>query len=145
MNKAFLVIFTLCLILFLSGCVNQQDNNTSTEIKNTYTNLTINSPHQGEIVKGKISVNGTTRPLQSNEKLYVIVKPAGYGWWIQNAPIIETNGKWSCITQIGENRDSGREFTICAVISRENLTYASQINNKFPEYKMKDELSVYRV
>ncbi|WP_321421371.1 hypothetical protein [uncultured Methanobacterium sp.] len=86
MNKTFLVIFTVCLVLFLFGCTNQQDNNTSTEIKNTYTNLTISNPHQGEIVNGKISVNGTIQPLQDKEKLYVIVKPAGYGWWIQNAP-----------------------------------------------------------
>lgn len=145
MKKALLIIFILSIVLFLSGCTNQKDKNTSTEIKNNYTNLTITSPHQGEIVNGKISVNGTTRHLQGKEKLYVLIKPAGYNWWIQNAPVIEKDRQWSCTSQIGETRDSGREFTICAIISQENLTYARQINNKLPSYEMKDELSVYRV
>lgn len=148
MNKtAVSFIAIICLIIFVSGCTSDQTNTTNNSATSNVTSsngtIKITSPASGETVPQMYTVKGTVSTLKSGENLYVLIKSGNFTWWVQKSPTV-SNGDWECSVQFGEDADSGKEFTVCALVTNETLTASKEYGGSLPTLKYKDEVTVKR-
>lgn len=148
LNKTtFSLIALICLIVFVSGCTSDQtnttNNTTSSNVTSSSGTIKITSPTNGETVPQMYTVKGTVSTLKSGENLYVLIKSGNFTWWVQKSPTV-SNGDWECNAQFGEDADSGKEFTVCALVTTETLTTNDEYGASLPNFIYKDEVTVER-
>lgn len=74
-------------------------------------------PKREDLVCSPLDIQGKVRRLQPGEELWVLIRDPLGQWWVQRPPVI-TGRRWlvedACV---GEARDVGLDFIICAVIT----------------------------
>ncbi len=148
MNKtAVSFVAIICLIVFVSGCASDQtdktNNTTTSNVNSSNGTIEITTPISGETVPQMYTVKGTVSTLKSGENIYVLIKSGNFTWWVQKSPTV-SNGNWECSVQFGEDADSGKEFTVCALVTTETLTINEEYGGSLPTLLYKDEVTVER-
>lgn len=111
--------------------------------------IKISSPSDGNIVSVTTTVTGYAKNLDADDKVYVLIQPqpsgneSSYSWWVLE-PNVNSDGSWEANVQFGlPNKDSGREFKVCAIITKENLQIG-EIGINLPKYDNKYNITVTR-
>ena len=160
MKKRFLTILIILLfvgIILTAGCVvpplNPQPTlptslptslpTTSGTVINPQ--LSITKPLDKSTVEHRTTVSGTSTEIDGKStKLYVLIKPANYSWWVQEPVTLRPNGSWYIEAYIGEpDKDIGRDFTVMAISTKETLT-TGELKRSLPEIINKAEILVTR-
>lgn len=144
------LIAIICMIIFVSGCTggtqtnNKSINTSSSNVTSSNGTVKITSPVNGATVPKISTVKGTVSTLNSGENLYVLIKSGNFSWWVQEKPVVSSDGTWECNVQYGEDADSGKEYNVCAIVTTETLNTKKEFGGTLPSLKYKDEVTVKR-
>jgi hypothetical protein len=90
----------------------------------------IASPKEGDEVNMNITVGGSVAEasMTAGTNLYVLVQPHGYTYWVQQLPVINSDGTWKASpVYVGQPNDSGLLFDICAVLTSQKLSRGQEL------------------
>jgi hypothetical protein len=99
--------------------------------------VVITSPTHGSPVPIKTRVQGTASSIPNGDELWVLIVPDGLTAYYPQEPgpvEVGSDGKWSADATVGIAEDSGRGFTIFAVLANQDGStaihaYVSGANN----------------
>lgn len=83
------------------------------------TKVKITYPNDGDVVKIKVTIKGTSQRVPNEHKIWVVIYPHDdvYRYYPQSdSAKIQEDGEWSSSSYIGVEEDKGREFDIIAVL-----------------------------